>query len=284
MLVTSIISTKGGVGKTTIAANLGAFLADAGLRVLLLDLDVQPTLSSYYKLVTIANCGVYELIASNEKKLEQLISYTTITDLHLIYSNDSKGQLHTLLLHAPDGRFRLKNLLPIFESNYDIMLVDTQGSRVITLEMAIIASDMIISPVTPEALSAREFRRGTLELMQDMVPYQHLGITLPNIHMLINKVPPVSKNAQLIKAMLLELFKDHSGIKTLKTFIPAIEAYAKSSTLSKPVYRIEYSKPSLRRTPAALETMKALASELFPQWAERFQQVTGKTKGIIYAS
>ena len=33
------ISTKGGVGKTTTVANLGGFAADAGLRVLLLDLD-----------------------------------------------------------------------------------------------------------------------------------------------------------------------------------------------------------------------------------------------------
>ena len=40
MQVVSIISTKGGVGKTTTAANLGGFAADAGLRVLLLDLDV----------------------------------------------------------------------------------------------------------------------------------------------------------------------------------------------------------------------------------------------------
>ncbi|MBP8277410.1 MAG: ParA family protein, partial [Propionivibrio sp.] len=39
MLVVSIISTKGGVGKTTTTANLGGFAADAGLRVLLLDLD-----------------------------------------------------------------------------------------------------------------------------------------------------------------------------------------------------------------------------------------------------
>lgn len=39
MQVVSIISTKGGVGKTTTAANLGGLAADAGLRVLLLDLD-----------------------------------------------------------------------------------------------------------------------------------------------------------------------------------------------------------------------------------------------------
>ena len=50
MRIVAIASSKGGVGKTTTAANLGGFAADAGLRVLLLDLDVQPTLSSYFAL------------------------------------------------------------------------------------------------------------------------------------------------------------------------------------------------------------------------------------------
>lgn len=50
MKVISVISTKGGVGKTTTAANLGGLVADTGLRVLLIDLDVQPTLSSYFEL------------------------------------------------------------------------------------------------------------------------------------------------------------------------------------------------------------------------------------------
>ena len=46
----TVTSTKGGVGKTTLTANLGGLLADLGLRVLLIDADVQPTLSSYYPL------------------------------------------------------------------------------------------------------------------------------------------------------------------------------------------------------------------------------------------
>lgn len=63
MDVLSMISTKGGAGKTTVAANLGGVLADAGLRVLLLDLDSQPTLSSYYALRESQEAGSYELIA-----------------------------------------------------------------------------------------------------------------------------------------------------------------------------------------------------------------------------
>ena len=40
MTIFTIASTKGGVGKTTLTANLGALLADMGLRVLLVDADV----------------------------------------------------------------------------------------------------------------------------------------------------------------------------------------------------------------------------------------------------
>ncbi len=46
MKVAAVVSTKGGPGKNTVGANLGAFCADAGVRTLLIDLDSQPSLSS----------------------------------------------------------------------------------------------------------------------------------------------------------------------------------------------------------------------------------------------
>ena len=107
MRVVSVVSTKGGVGKTTVTANLGGLLADAGLRVLLLDLDSQPTLSSYYPLAHAAPAGTYELIALNLTDHPHIISSTRLDNLDLIVSNDEQGRLTTLLLHAPDGRVLL---------------------------------------------------------------------------------------------------------------------------------------------------------------------------------
>jgi len=68
----TITSTKGGVGKTTLTANLGGILADLGYKVLLVDADVQPTLSSYYPLVARAERGLsalntYESPAAKER-------------------------------------------------------------------------------------------------------------------------------------------------------------------------------------------------------------------------
>lgn len=200
MQVVSIISTKGGVGKTTTAANLGGFAADAGLRVLLLDLDVQPTLSSYFTLAERAPAGIYEMLASN----------------------------------------------------------------------------LALSPVTPEILAARELRRGTLQLIEDIAPYRHLGIEPPPLHLLINRVHPVSSNARLIQQALRQVFQEQPGVRVLDTDVPAIEAYQRAATRGLPVHRVEYRQPAGRTAPAALETMRALAGELFPAWQERFALVTGR--------
>ncbi|WP_025809769.1 ParA family protein [Pseudomonas chlororaphis] len=277
MLVISVISTKGGVGKTTVAANLGGLIADAGLRVLLIDLDMQPTLSSYYQLVHRAPSGIYELLAFNERDLTALVSRTVIERLDVILSNDGHRQLNTLLLHAPDGRLRLRNLLPTFEPHYDLMLIDTQGARSVMLEMSVLASDMSVSPVTPEILSARELRRGTLQLMDDIAPYSQLGVTPPPLHLLINRMPAVSTNAKLIQQTLRQLFQEQPGIQILRSEVPANEAIHRAAVLGLPVHRVETRRPSGRVAPAALEVMQGLASELFPQWQELFNQVTGKS-------
>ncbi|MCH8857750.1 MAG: ParA family protein [Proteobacteria bacterium] len=278
MQVVSIISTKGGVGKTTTAANLGGFAADAGLRVLLLDLDVQPTLSSYFTLDLRAPAGIYEMLAFNERRVEQLVSRTVVAGLDLVLSNDDRGELNTLLLHAPDGRLRLRHLLPALAPLYDLVLIDTQGARAVLLEMAVLASDQALSPVTPEILAARELRRGTLQLIEDISPYRNLGIEPPPLHLLINRVHPVSSNARLIQQALRQVFQDHAGVRVrvLDTDVPAIEAYPRAATRGLPVHRVEFRQPAGRVAPTALQTMRALAGELFPQWRERFALVTGR--------
>ncbi|MFO6204404.1 ParA family protein, partial [Pseudomonas aeruginosa] len=122
--------------------------------------------------------------------------------------------------HAPDGRLRLRHLLPALAPLYDLVLIDTQGARSVLLEMAVLASDLALSPVTPEILAARELRRGTMQLLEDIAPYRHLGIEPPPLHLLINRVHPVSANARLIQKALRDLFQDHAGIRVLDTDVP----------------------------------------------------------------
>ncbi|MCW5706906.1 ParA family protein [Shinella sp.] len=279
MQAISIISTKGGVGKTTVTANLGGLFADAGLRVLLLDLDMQPTLSSYFAIAERAEYGTYELLAFNERDVTRLASHTAIDRLDVILSNDQHRQLATLLLNAPDGRLRLRNLLPAFEPHYDLVLVDTQGARSVLLEMAVLASDIAVSPVTPEILAARELRRGTVRLLEDVAPFRHLGIQPPPLKLLLNRVPAVSANARLIQQSLRLIFRDDSNVEILHTEIPAIEAFPRAASHDLPAHRVEYRRPTGRLAPSALEIMRDLAAELCPQWREQIGMVTGRTRG-----
>jgi chromosome partitioning related protein ParA len=161
MQVVSIISTKGGVGKTTTAANLGGFIADAGLRVLLLDLDVQPTLSSYFTLDVRAPGGIYEMLAFNERAHRATgVAHRDRGPGPGALQRRPRRTEHAAAARAgwaPAAAPSAARLAP----HYDLLLIDTQGARSVLLEMAVLASDLALSPVTPEILAARELRRGT---------------------------------------------------------------------------------------------------------------------------
>lgn len=273
--ILSIVSTKGGVGKTTTAANLSALLADAGKKVLLIDLDSQPTLTSYFNLAYEKSLGTYEFLALNNKNLPEIISKTTIPNLDIIISNDYQNQLNRLLADGTGGYVRLFNLVPFLKPHYDAIIIDTQGARCATLEVAIIASTMILSPVPPEMLAAREFQRGTLQLIKDLIEgYSNLGIHIPTIQLFINRADFSTTDSKMIANALIESFKDNKLVKVLTTCIPAIATYRKASTIQTPAHRYETKKPYGRVAAAALESMKLLAVEIFPDWAEDINKLT----------
>ncbi|MCT1026945.1 ParA family protein, partial [Pseudomonas aeruginosa] len=206
---TSVVSTKGGVGKSTTAANLGAFCADAGLKTLLIDLDpVQPSLSSYYELPEVAQGGIYDLLAANITDPARIISRTIIPNLDVVISNDQNNQLNNLLLQAPDGRLRLANLMPSLKQGYDLVLIDTQGARSALLEMVVLASDLVVSPLQPNMLTAREFNRGTMQMLDGLRPYERLGMRIPNVQIVINCLDQTN-DSRAIHENVRAIFDEH---------------------------------------------------------------------------
>lgn len=281
MKVASVVSTKGGIGKTTTAANLGALCADAGLRTLLIDLDpVQPSLSSYYSMIHEAQGGIYDLIAFNQTSPELIVSETNIPNLSLILSNDPNNQLINLILQAPDGRLRLAQLVKAFEGQFDLILIDTQGARSAMLEMVLLASDLAISPLQPNMLSAREFNRGTLQMLDGLRPYSRLGLDVPPIKVVVNCLD-LTNDARAIHEAIRATFLDNPEIEVLKTTIPASVIFRQAATLGVPAHRLEYRQPSNRQAPNALIVVRDLAIELFPEWTERFEAMTEEAVSLI---
>lgn len=275
MQVTATLSTKGGTGKTTGSSNLGALSADAGLRTLLIDLDTsQPTLSSYFQLKYTAPGGVYDLLVHNIVDADKVISRTQIPNLDIILSNDPHNQLETLLLHAPDGRLRLRSLLTRLPNDYDLIVIDTKGTAAVTVEMALVAANNVISPLYPEMLAAREFHRGTLQLFQGV---NNLRRTLGLCELPLNVVFNRQDNSNDARDIALEirdmLGSMDSSVKVLETHIPALVTYRVAASQGVPAHHLERSKPSNRRAASALQTMQAVACEVWPQWKQRFQGV-----------
>ncbi|MEQ6341549.1 MAG: ParA family protein [Gammaproteobacteria bacterium] len=143
----TVVSTKGGVGKTTLTANLGGLLADLGQKVLLIDADVQPSLSSYYPLAVRAPHGLSTLITRTVT--DGVICSTAIARLDLVVSDDPEGELQNWVLRTPDGRVRLKHVLTALDALYDIILIDTQGTVGPLQDAAVLAADLLLSPTSP---------------------------------------------------------------------------------------------------------------------------------------
>lgn len=264
MLKITITSTKGGVGKTTLTANLGALLADMGLRVLLVDADVQPSLSKYFPLAAERpTAGLTEVIVRGQVTAT-CITPTVFPNLHIVVSDDPEGHLPNWLLGRIDRGFRLRFALhsPVVASNYDCVLIDTQGAIGPLQDAALMAADMLVSPITPEILSAREFKHGTMELLERLEPANALGATLGPVKAVIYRQDR-SADARLIASGIREdLTRLDGRVSVLATVVPHAKAYKEAATLRIPVHRHERRRDGVM--PSASTVMHHLVWELIP--------------------
>lgn len=270
MIKITVTSTKGGVGKTTLTANLGALLADMGLRVLLVDADVQPSLSKYFPLRAAGPAaGLTELIVHGQV-LPQCITPTLYQNLDIIVSDDPEGRLPQWLMSRIDRGVRMRFALGsrAVEEAYDCVLIDTQGAIGPLQDAAVLAADLLLSPVTPEVLSAREFGDGTMELLNRLEPGGALGAALAPLKALIYRQDRTI-DARAIARDLREQFAPLNGrVSVLNTVVPHAKAYKEAATLRLPVHRHERRRRGV--TPSACAVMHQLAWELIPSLGGEF--------------
>jgi chromosome partitioning related protein ParA len=260
----AIISTKGGVGKTTLTANLGALFADLGLRVLLIDADAQPSLSKYFPLAAPAPyLGLAEVIRHGEIT-DRCITPTLYQNLDIVVSDDPEGILPHWLINQIDRGFRLRFALrsPAIVKSYDCVLIDTQGAVGPLQDAAVLAADILVSPITPEMLSAREFEAGTMQLLDRLQPDGTVGTVLGPLKAVIYRLDRTN-DARAIAARIREDFINLNGrVTVLETVVPHAKAYKEAATRRIPVHRHERRREG--PTPSAYTVMHQLAWELIP--------------------
>lgn len=149
----ALVNQKGGVGKTTTAVNLGAYLAAKARRVLLVDLDPQGNATSSLGFDKRAiNASSYDLLINNVP-LPDVLQLTKRLRLDLAPSSPALAGAEVELVELTDRERRLKNALAAIESNYDYVLIDCPPSLGLLTVNALTAAHGVLVPVQCEYLA-----------------------------------------------------------------------------------------------------------------------------------
>ncbi len=160
------VNQKGGVGKTTSVINLGAYLARAGKRVLLIDFDPQANLTSGVGGARKAK-GAYEVI-SGAVGMGDIIRPTAVEGLFLAPSSIDLSGATVELVDKPGRDNYLKNALAPVKDQYDFVLIDCPPSLGVLTLNGLSAADEVLIPLQCEyfALEGLSLILQTIQLVQ----------------------------------------------------------------------------------------------------------------------
>lgn len=197
----AVMNLKGGVGKTTLTANVGMALARKGHRVLLIDLDFQGSLTRLCLLhadikQTISKGMLCNRLLDGGGELRQLHPHemaqrvtTAILDrvtCDVIGADDSlaeaelKAQARWLVSHQPDARYLFRQAFhhPAFVSRYDWVFFDCPPRLTTTCVNALACCDYLLLPVLLEqgSVAALPHTLGWLKQLPHVTHTRLLGV------------------------------------------------------------------------------------------------------------
>ena len=159
MQIIMIANQKGGTGKTTTTLNLGTHLANAGLKVLLIDLDPQSSLT----LAAVGDCAgesMAEVLGGADPgtlTMAQVIKQIG-TRLYIAPADIAMSSNEVYLNARPLRELILQQALEPIKQNFDVCLIDCSPSLSVLFINALRAAHGVISPTLPAALDLRGLR------------------------------------------------------------------------------------------------------------------------------
>lgn len=226
--VISICNQKGGTGKTTSAINLAAYLAFAGKKTLLLDLDPQANATSGIGTNKHnVKKSTYHILLE-ELEIKDIILNTGVSNLWLGPSNLDLTGAEVELVGALGREYRLKRALSKEKENFDFILVDSPPSLGLLTINALCASNSVLITVQCEyyALEGLAQLTNTIKLVKDNLnpPLYIEGVILTMADFRTNLTKEVIQETR-------NYFKE----KVYKTIIPRSIRLTEAPSFGKPI-------------------------------------------------
>jgi chromosome partitioning protein len=146
--VIAFVNQKGGVGKTTSAINLGAYMAMSDKKILLVDFDSQGNMSSGVGIPK-EKPTIYEFI-SGIATAQQVVRKTAVKNLDAISASIDLSGAAIELANQEKREFFLKDVLQPLRSRYDFILIDCPPSLGLLTLNGLAAADKVLIPMQCE--------------------------------------------------------------------------------------------------------------------------------------
>jgi chromosome partitioning protein len=226
--IMAVANQKGGVGKTTTAVNLGAALADMGLRTLLIDLDPQGNASTG---LGIENRGL-ELsmyhVLMHEESLDNVVEPTDVKGLFVAPASLDLAGAEIELVPAFSREQRLKRAIDAVIDDYDYVLIDCPPSLGLLTVNGLSAANEVLVPIQCEYYALEGL--GQLLRNVDLVK-RNLNPTLDLSTILCVMYDARTKLAEQVVTEV----REHFGEKVLRSVIPRSVRLSEAPSFGQPI-------------------------------------------------
>lgn len=211
--IISVVNQKGGVGKTTTAINLGAYLAWLGKFVLLVDLDPQANATSSLGVSHgELEHGVYHSIIG-EKTFRDIIQPTKHAGYKVAPATGDLAGARIELVNLENREHKLRDAMLEVRNDYDYIIIDCPPSLDMLTINGLVAADDLLIPVQAEYLALEGLSQllQTIQLIKDNVK--------PDLSILGAVVTMYDKRNKLSDQVVAEL-RQHFPHKVFDTLVP----------------------------------------------------------------